>query len=274
MRCEIRHTTEYHYPKPAWNSFNEVRLHPVQEVRQTLRSFHLNVTPEAEITSHKDYFGALVHHVHVHEPHTELRIEAQAIVDTHAVTLPLPAPMSVLEGVRAANIEFLVPSPRVPAGDWPEIFEVRRPAPDDDLPGFLSDLNTYLYRRFTYDTKATAVSTPLAEFARHGRGVCQDFTHAMLGILRQLGIPARYVSGYLYSGGEMLGAEATHAWVEALIPGYGWLGYDPTNNCLANEKHIKIAHGREYSDVSPVRGTYFGGGQGKLDVAVHVYGDQ
>lgn len=274
MRCEIRHTTEYHYPKPAWDSFNQVRLHPIQEVRQTLRSFHLNVTPEAEVTSHKDYFGAIVHHVHVHEPHTHLLIEAQALVDTHAVTLPLPAPMSVLQGARAHNTEFLVPSPRVPAGPWPELFGVARPGPGDDLPGFLMSLTTTLYRMFTYDPKATGVNTPLAEFAGLKRGVCQDFTHAMLGITRQLGIPARYVSGYLYSGGEMLGAEATHAWVECLIPGYGWLGYDPTNNCLAAEKHIKIAHGREYSDVSPVRGTYYGGGQGKLDVAVHVYGEQ
>ena len=96
----------------------------------------------------------------------------------------------------------------------------------------------------------------------------------MLGITRQMGIPARYVSGYLYSGGEMVGAEATHAWVECFIPGYGWLGFDPTNNCVAREKHVKIGHGREYSDVSPVRGTYYGGGQGRMDVAVHVYGDQ
>ena len=274
MRCEIRHTTHYQYPEPAWNSFNQVRLHPIHEVRQTVRSFHLHVSPEAEVSSHKDYFGAIVHQVHVHAPHRELLIEAQALVDTHPVTMPVPAPMSVLDGVRGRNTEFLVASPRVPAGDWPELFDVARPGANDDLPGFLMDLTSQLYRRFTYDPKATTVSTPLAEFARHGRGVCQDFTHAMLGILRQLGIPARYVSGYLYSGGEMLGAEATHAWVEALIPGYGWLGYDPTNNCVAKEKHIKIGHGREYSDVSPVRGTYYGGGRGQLDVAVHVYGDQ
>lgn len=272
MRCEIRHTTEYHYPKPAWDSFNEVRLHPMQEVRQSLRSFHLHVTPEAQITSHRDYFGAIVHHVHVHEAHIHLLIEAQAMVDTHAITLPNPAPMTVLDEVRGQHIEFLVPCPRVPAGDWPEVFGIARPGPYDDLVGFLSDLNTQLHRQFTYDARATNVSTPLAEFARHRRGVCQDFTQAMLGILRQLGIPARYVSGYLYNGGGMLGADATHAWAEALIPGYGWLGYDPTNNCLAGEKHIKIAHGREYSDVSPVRGTYYGGGRGKLEVAVRVYG--
>ncbi len=274
MRCEISHTTEYAYEKPAWDSFNQVRLHPSAETRQSVRVFHLNVNPEAEITSHKDYFGAIVHHVHVHEPHTYLCIEAQAIVDTHPIVPPPPTKFKTLRAERSKYTEFLVSSPRVPSGDWPEIFEVPRPNQDDDLPTFLLDLNSYLYKRFNYDTKATTVSTPLSEFARYNRGVCQDFTHAMLGITRQLGIPARYISGYLYSGGEMVGAEATHAWVECFIPGYGWLGYDPTNNCIANEKHVKIGHGREYSDVSPVRGTYYGGGKGKLDVAVHVYSDQ
>lgn len=274
MRCEIRHTTEYRYPKPAWDSFNQVRLHPSQETRQTVRSFHLHVAPDAEVTSHKDYFGAIVHHVHVHDPHTHLLIEAQAIVDTHPVPDPAAVTVGTLGALLGQHTEFLVASPRVPGGAWPELFGVARPAGGDDLPSFLTDLNSQLYRQFTYDTQATTVSTPLAEFATHQRGVCQDFTHAMLGVARQLGIPARYVSGYLYSGGEMVGAEATHAWVECFVPGYGWLGLDPTNNCVAREKHVKIGHGREYSDVSPVRGTYYGGGQGRMDVAVHVYGDQ
>jgi transglutaminase-like putative cysteine protease len=274
MRCEIRHTTTYSYPRPAWDSFNEVRLHPAREERQSVRSFHLLVEPEAEITSHRDYFGAIVHHAHVHAPHTHLRIEAQAVVDTHPVPDPPAVPFAELRAARGPHTEFLVPSPRVPAGDWPEVFGVARPASGDDLPTFMMDLTTWLYRGFTYDGDATEVHTPLAEFARHRRGVCQDYTHAMLGIVRQLGVPARYVSGYLYSGGGMVGAAATHAWAECFLPGVGWLGYDPTNNCLAREKHIKIGHGREYSDVSPVRGTYFGGGKGKLAVAVHVYGDQ
>ncbi|GGK92717.1 transglutaminase family protein [Deinococcus radiotolerans] len=271
MRCEIRHITEYHYSQPAWDSFNQVRLHPTQEARQSVRSFHLHVVPEAQVSSHKDYFGALVHQVHVHAHHTHLRIEAQAMVDTHALPDPGPVLVAALEGARSSLTEFLVPCPRVPSGPWPEVFGVTRPTPRDDLGQYLQNLNSFLYSQFQYDTEATSVNTPLAEFAQSGRGVCQDFTHAMLGVTRQLGIPSRYVSGYLYSGGEMRGAEATHAWVECFIPGYGWLGLDPTNNCVAREKHIKIAHGREYSDVSPVRGTYYGGGQGSMSVAVYVY---
>jgi len=273
VRCEIRHVTEYRYPQPAWDSFNQVRLHPTQEARQAVRSFHLHVVPQAEVTSHKDYFGAIVHHVHVHDQHTQLRIEAQAMVDTHALPDPGPTPVMALRGTRGPLTEFLVPCQRVPAGPWPEVFGVTRPGEQDDLGEYLQNLNSFLYSQFTYDARATTVSTPLAEFAQHKRGVCQDFTHAMLGITRQLGIPSRYVSGYLYSGGEMRGAEATHAWVECFIPEYGWLGLDPTNNCVAREKHIKIGHGREYSDVSPVRGTYYGGGKGSMSVAVYVYGE-
>ncbi|WP_161882286.1 transglutaminase family protein [Deinococcus alpinitundrae] len=275
MRADIRHVTEYSYKEPAWDSFNEVRLHPEASARQQLKSFHLLVEPEASsVTSHRDYFGSLVHHVHVHERHTVLRIEAQALVITKPLTPPPPVPLSALDDLRGEVTEFLIASPRVPRGEWPEVFGVTRPGSNDDLSGFLSDLTHQLFAQFTYKPGATSVRTTIQEFAREQQGVCQDFTHAMLGICRTLGIPARYVSGYLYSGGEMVGADATHAWVEALIPGVGWTGFDPTNDVLAGEKHIKIGHGRDYPDVSPVRGTFYGGGQGSLDVEVRVYGEQ
>lgn len=274
MRADIRHVTEYRYAEPAWDSFNEVRLSPEVSARQDLRSFHLVVQPEAStVSTHRDYFGSLIHHVHVHEPHQVLRIEAQALVVTHPLA-PLPAvAFSALDELRSEVTEFLVASPRVPSGRWPETFGVQGPSPHEDLSAFLIRLTAQLNQQFTYHPGATSVSTTLAQFAQDPRGVCQDYTHAMLGICRTLGIPARYVSGYLYSGGEMVGADATHAWVEALIPGQGWVGFDPTNNVLAGEKHIKIGHGRDYPDVSPVRGTYYGGGAAELNVEVRVYGD-
>ncbi|GAA4006398.1 transglutaminase family protein [Deinococcus rubellus] len=275
MRADIRHVTEYSYKEPAWDSFNEVRLHPEASARQQLKSFHLLVEPEASsVTSHRDYFGSLVHHVHVHERHRVLRIEAQALVITKPLTPPPPVPLSALDDLRGEVTEFLIPSPRVPRGEWPEVFGVTRPGSNDDLSAFLGNLTHQLFSQFTYKPGATSVRTTIQEFAQEQRGVCQDFTHAMLGICRTLGIPARYVSGYLYSGGEMVGADATHAWLEALIPGVGWTGFDPTNDVLAGEKHIKIGHGRDYPDVSPVRGTFYGGGQGSLDVEVRVYGEQ
>lgn len=275
MRADIRHITEYRYAEPAWDSFNEVRLSPEVGARQDLRSFHLVVRPEASlVTTHRDYFGSLIHHVHVHEPHQVLRIEAQALVTTRPLP-PLEAvPFSALDELRGEVTEFLVSSPRVPSGRWPQVFGVQSPQPHEDLSAFMVALTTQLHRQFTYHPGATSVSTTLEQFARDLRGVCQDYTHAMLGICRTLGIPARYVSGYLYSGGEMIGADATHAWVEVLIPDQGWVGFDPTNDMLAGEKHIKIGHGRDYPDVSPVRGTYYGGGgEATLNVEVRVYGD-
>lgn len=272
MRTEIRHITEYHYSEPAWDSRNEVRLYPESSSRQHTRSFHLHVTPDASVTMHRDYFGSAVHHVHVHEKHTALRIEAQALVDTQPLQPPAAVPLSALDDLRGEVTEFLVSSPRVPRGKWPEIFGVPPLAPNGDLAAFLRDLTTQLNHQFTYQPGATSVSTTLGDFAQTGHGVCQDYTHAMLGICRTLGIPARYVSGYLYSGGEMIGADATHAWLEALLPEHGWIGYDPTNDCLAGEKHIKIGHGRDYSDVSPVKGTYYGGGENtRMSVEVRVY---
>ncbi|GGK17714.1 transglutaminase [Deinococcus malanensis] len=275
MRADIRHLTEYRYAEPAWDSFNEVRLSPEVSARQDLRSFHLVVRPEASlVTTHRDYFGSLIHHVHVHERHQVLRIEAQALVDTRPLAPLEAAPFSALDNLRGEFTEFLVSSPRVPSGRWPQVFGVQGPQPHEDLSAFMVGLTTQLHRQFSYSPGATSVGTTLEQFARDQRGVCQDYTHAMLGICRTLGIPARYVSGYLYSGGEMIGADATHAWIEALIPGHGWIGFDPTNDMLAGEKHIKIGHGRDYPDVSPVRGTYYGGGgEATLNVEVRVYAD-
>lgn len=275
MRAEIKHVTEYRYPEPVWDSFNEVRLHPIQDARQKVLAFDIRVTPDVPVTSHRDYFGSLIHHVHVHERHTLLRIEARALVLTKALAPPAPVPVSALLSEPQRELaEFLVPSPRIPAGDWPEVFGARRPAPGDDLPSVLMDLTTHLYRRFSYTPGATTVRTSIRDFAATGRGVCQDYTHAMLGILRTLGVPARYVSGYIYAGADFVGAEASHAWAEAYVPGSGWVGYDPTNNIMVGESHVKIGHGRDYGDVSPISGSYHGSTRGVLDVEVKFYGDQ
>ncbi|MFC4452678.1 transglutaminase family protein [Deinococcus sonorensis] len=271
MRAEIRHVTEYRYAEPVWDSFNEIRLHPARDERQNVLAFDIRVTPDVPVTVHRDYFGGLIHHVHVHEPHTLLRIEARTLVVTYPSRPPTPAPVSSLTPHREPHVEYLLASPRVPTGSWPEVFGARRPQPDDDLPTFLLDLTRYLYRRFQYTPGATDVRTSLSDFAGTGRGVCQDYAHAMLGILRTVGIPARYVSGYIYAGADFVGAEASHAWVEAFIPGSGWTGYDPTNNTAVVEAHVKIGHGRDYSDVSPISGHYHGNTRGVLDVEVKVY---
>ncbi len=274
MRAEIRHVTEYRYQEPVWDSFNEVRLHPLRDERQNVLAFDIHVTPEVPVSSHRDYFGNLIHHVHVHERHTLLRIEARTLVVTYPSRIPAPTAIESLDPCRAELTEFLVASPRIPAGRWADIFDIPAPLRQDDLPQFLLALTRTLYRRFSYVPGATNVRTTLEQFAGSGRGVCQDYAHAMLGICRSLGIPARYVSGYIYAGANFVGAEASHAWVEAYIPGSGWLGYDPTNNTAVVEAHVKIGHGRDYGDVSPISGSYHGSTRGELDVEVKVYDQQ
>ncbi len=271
MRAEIRHVTEYRYQEPVWDSFNEVRLHPIRDERQNVLAFDISVTPDVPASSHRDYFGNLIHHVHVHERHTLLRIEARTLVVTYPSRVPAPAAVRSLDAHRDELTEYLIASPRIPHGRWADVFEVTAPLRDADLHGFLMDLTRALYRRFTYSPGATDVRTPLATFAQTGRGVCQDYAHAMLGICRSLGIPARYVSGYIYAGANFVGAEASHAWVEAYLPGTGWVGYDPTNNTEVVEAHVKIGHGRDYGDVSPISGSYHGSTRGVLDVEVKVY---
>ncbi len=274
MRAEIRHVTEYRYQEPVWDSFNEVRLHPIRDERQNVLAFDISVTPDVPASSHRDYFGNLIHHVHVHERHTLLRIEARTLVVTYPSRVPLPTSIESLDDRRDELTEFLVASPRIPAGRWADVFGVTAPLRGDDLPTFVLELTRMLYRRFKYTPGATDVRTPLTEFAKNGRGVCQDYAHAMLGICRSLGIPARYVSGYIYAGADFVGAEASHAWVEVYLPGSGWMGYDPTNNTAVVEAHVKIGHGRDYGDVSPISGSYHGSTRGVLDVEVKVYDQQ
>ena len=178
---------------------------------------------------------------------------------------------------RSATVffEFLAPTDRVPLNeDWFAVFDALPLSPGNELVSYLSHLNRYLHGRFDYTPNVTDVNTPITEFAQKNQGVCQDYAHAMLAICRSAEIPARYVSGYVHSnpdGNEtMLGAEGSHAWIEVFLPGSGWVGYDPTNGVLVSEAHVKIATGRDYSDLPPVRGLRRGGGKDELEVTVKV----
>ena len=275
MYLAIRHTTTYSYARSAWDSFNELWLRPADDYRQTLLAFELSVTPKPDLRSRRDSFGNLVHHFYLPSDHTELVVEARSSV----VTYPLPTPTEVsaqtLPDLRHRFFEFLAPTPRVPLNEnWHRVFGALPLNPGDGLVSYLGALNSYLHGRFIYAPNATDVNTPLTEFAAHNSGVCQDFAHAMLALCRAAGIPARYVSGYIHSspsGDEtLIGAEASHAWVEAFLPGNGWVGFDPTNGCPVTEAHVKIGYGRDYDDLPPVRGLRRGGGGATLEVTVQV----
>lgn len=275
MRLAVFHATEYRYDDPAFDSFNELRLRPADDYRQTVLSFEIEVAPKVPLRSHLDYYGNPTHHFHLAGEHRSLRVATRSVVTTYAIPDPLPVAAEVLPDLRHRFFEYLAPSGRVPLDrDWFATFGALYLTPDGDLTSFLDQLTTYLRGRFLYRGDTTDVETPLAEFATHGTGVCQDYTHAMLALCRQAGVPARYVSGYVHPhphGDEwMLGAEGSHAWVEAFLPGSGWVGFDPTNGCRVSEAHVKVAVGRDYDDVPPLRGLRRGGGDSEMSVEVRV----
>jgi transglutaminase-like putative cysteine protease len=272
MHLTVVHVTEYRYPEPAWDSFNEVRLSPTDDQGQSLLSFELDVSPEATARSHLDYYGNRTHQFHIAEAHRRLAIEARSSV----VTYPRPAPMQVaadsLAELRPRFFEFLAPTRRVPLDhDWATAMQAPALAADGDLVEYLSGLIRHLHDFFTYRPNVTEIDTPMADFVRARAGVCQDYTHAMLALCRRVGIPARYVSGYLETGaGLTLGSDASHAWIEAYLPGSGWVGFDPTNGTVVGQTYVKVGHGRDYDDVPPVKGLRRGGGTESLRVAVRV----
>jgi transglutaminase-like putative cysteine protease len=272
LHLVVAHLTEYRYPEPAWDSFNEVRLFPMDDEGQSLLSFTLELTPDATVRNHVDYYGNRVHQFHIAEAHRKLAILARSSV----VTYPRPSPVAVaahsLTELRPRFFDFLAPTRRVPLDrDWAAAMGAPALPSDGDVIDYLIRLTRHLHGFFTYRQDVTEIDTPLAAFVEAGVGVCQDYTHAMLAVCRMLGIPSRYVSGYLEtSPGHTLGADASHAWVEAYLPGTGWVGFDPTNGGAVGQTYVKVGHGRDYDDVPPVRGLRRGGGTESLRVAVSV----
>jgi transglutaminase-like putative cysteine protease len=283
MRAQIAHTTVYTYPLDAWDSHNQIRLQPCNDDRQQVLASSLEVLSitaaglEQRIvtSSHLDYYGTTVHQAHAFEAHRTLRIQAISSVMTQAAPILETVSVQSLEPFLERWNEFLESTQRVDlTHDWLALLSWYAPEAGYDLVQYLNDLNQHLYSRFVYSPGATLVNTPLEEFVLTGRGVCQDYAHAMLAVCRRVRVPARYVSGYIDAGADFVGAAATHAWVECLIPGVGWVGFDPTNCTLAGEAHVKIGHGRDYDDVPPIRGVRRGGGRETLGVNVSMEAEQ
>lgn len=282
MFYAIRHFTRYRYSKPVWQSIMEVRMHPRSEYAQRCFQFQLSVSPRARIFSYTDHLANLVHHFDIPEPHKQLTIITDALVDVDA---PLPLPQNL--GPEAwddldAMIEeddywdMLMPSHYArPSSDLDAFAEELGVAKRDgqDPLELLTGLNSGLCRALAYVKESTSVDSPIEDALQSRQGVCQDFAHIMIAIVRNLRIPCRYVSGYLYhdQSHEDRSAEgATHAWVEALLPGLGWIGFDPTNDLIAGERHIRTAIGRDYADVAPTTGIMKGSAETDLQVRVRV----
>jgi transglutaminase-like putative cysteine protease len=280
MYYNIRHVTRFRYSAPISESIMEVRIQPRSENNQHCLDFRLHTSPRAHIMSYRGEFGNRVHHFDVPNYHSQLTITAAALVD---VSPPDEIPMALdthaweeIDQLTADDEywDFLKPSRFAAPSDLLYAFmrEHNIQRRDDPLT-VLRDLNTTIYQTFEYMPKATRVDSPIDDALRLRRGVCQDFAHIMITLVRQLGIPSRYVSGYLFHQSHnraSASSDATHAWVEALLPNLGWIGFDPTNNTLANERHIRVAIGRDYADVPPTRGIFRGKAESELSVTVRV----
>ena len=280
MFYSLRHVTRFRYSAPVHESVMELRMQPRSEGPQSLRNFQIVTNPRAQLYAYTDYLGNAVYHFNVLRAHEELRIEAQAVVEI-VQTAPLPQACDMLEWDRYnpynltdLHFDLLEPSKfaRPSAALTSFMAERNLVRPSSDPMTALRHLNTAIFQAFDYEIGVTQVHSPIEQALGQGRGVCQDFAHIMLAITRSWGIPARYVSGYLHHGrgSDRSGEDATHAWVEAWLPSLGWIGFDPTNNILAADRHIRAAVGRDYADVPPTRGTFKGGAESELAIAVAV----
>ena len=279
MFYSIRHVTKFRYSAPISESVMEVRMQPRSETNQRCQSFALSLNPRARLASYRDHLGNLVHHFDIPGRHQQLTIKATAIVE-----IAPPALHGALGADAWAALaaliedgdcwEMLMPSQFArPTAALRELaLELKLERQGDPL-SVLRELNGQLHDAFDYAPRSTQVDSPIDEALGSRQGVCQDFAHIMIALVRGLGIPCRYVSGYLFHRTEnrdRSAQDATHAWVEALLPELGWVGFDPTNNLVAGERHIRAAIGRDYADVPPTRGVFKGEAQSELSVAVQV----
>ncbi|MDX2423176.1 MAG: transglutaminase family protein [Amphritea sp.] len=293
MNYRIRHITHYEYEKPVTLCYNRAYLLPRNTDYQSCTASRIEIYPAHTLGQQRvDYFGNKAYFFSLEQPHKELKIDVVSDIKVHdskyihecelgldlgntcgqaLVALQKSRELPVLEAR-----EFVLNSPMIKAAA--SLREYARPsfASNRPLLSAVRELTHRIYTDFTYDPESTSIATPLDEVLRNKRGVCQDFAHLAIGCLRSLGFPARYISGYLETlpppGQEKLvGSDASHAWFAVFSPGEGWFEFDPTNDNMPAEHHITTAWGRDYGDVSPLKGVFFDGGKGqKLSVSVDV----
>jgi transglutaminase-like putative cysteine protease len=276
----IRHLTRFRYEQPVSESIMETRMHPRSDHSQHCLSFSLSVSPRCRVFSYRDHYGNNVQHFDIPGEHEQLVIVAESLVEQQ-IQMDIPAFLApdawgALDALVAEGDygEMLLPSTF--AQPTPALLEMARKlnvVRRDDPMMVVHELNKSIYEYFEYVPRSTRVDSPIDEAIASHQGVCQDFAHTMIALLRNIGIPARYVSGYLYRGREDHDRslpDASHAWVEVLLPHLNWVGLDPTNDLIAYNRHIRTAVGRDYADVPPTHGIFRGKTESELYVAVHV----
>jgi transglutaminase-like putative cysteine protease len=283
MLLEIRHVTQYHYAETVRESVMELWMQPQKSATQRLLSFELELEPPSQLFSYADSFGNAVYHFDVPQPHSRLEIVARSAVETQA---PAELPEALDQGewdrlrsdfIQGECFDFLRPHGYAQRTDALEKFiadkDIEALRRHDPLTAARQLMQT-IYASFDYEPGVTEADSPIDLALSQGRGVCQDFAHIMIAICRGWGLPARYVSGYLFTnraeGHERSDPDASHAWAEVFLPSLRWVGFDPTNDMLACERHISVAVGRDYADVPPSRGVFKGEAESQLAVGVSV----
>ena len=285
MRLDIRYRMTFAYDQPVREAHNELRVRPRDLPTQRLLAHRVGSEPAARILSFTDYWGTTVDHLGVLPEHGMFEIVAEAAVETRDSEPAVEVPVAALAdpALRTEQAELLAPSPHVQWDAAIEAIARDAVAGHDDVASIVAAAVAATRQVLTYQRNSTRIGIPLDELVAGGQGVCQDYAHLTIGLLRSVGIPARYVSGYLFAvdetsvdetsvdefDGEPVSVQ-THAWVEAALPGGRWLPVDPTNDQPVGRRHVVIGFGRDYDDVAPVRGVYAGSGVPQVESSVEI----
>ncbi len=286
MIYRVTHVTSYHYSVPVSTSHHDLHVLLRGSARQRIRAESLIVDPMPAVRRDRfDWFGNRATHLAIHERHSELTVTSQTELEVIAPTAPADdgGPWErTRDWVRAAAdpearaaCEWVLRSPHVELSPAARAFAAPSLSPGRPLIPAVRELMNRIHATLAYDPAATDVSTSVDEVLSGGRGVCQDFAHVQIACLRAFGIPARYVSGYLVTAPpagqpRLIGADASHAWLSVLSPSLGWIDLDPTNDVVPTDRHVVVAYGRDFDDVTPMRGVLLGGGHHQLHVSVDV----
>ncbi len=272
MRIQVEHRTSLAYSADVVESVMDARLGPRTDEHQRWGAFELKVTPHAAIRRYADGFGNIAHLVTVAKPHRTIDVVMRGEIET-TLADPFQPPRARPTALAPGEVaDYRGPSPLIPMVEGLKAIAVPIAAGGEAPFEIAQKLMHVVFEGFEYRSDMTTVATTVPDVLSHRSGVCQDFAHVLIGLCRALGIPARYVSGYILAGTASdepkRGAGASHAWVEAFTPTHGWRGFDPTNDLMASEHHVKMAVGRDYHDVPPTRGTFRGVADEELLVAV------
>jgi transglutaminase-like putative cysteine protease len=285
-RYRLYHITEFNYDGPVSESYNEVRLRPMQDEMQSCLSFRLTTYPNSSPSSYLDFFGNWVHQFNILRDHRSLKVEAECVVLVHEPKSPATDGLLLTQLAEMQDqltdefYDLLAPSVYIPhTRELSALAELAEREGDGTASGFVEAAVKLIHSRFKYEKGATHVNSSIQDSLESRSGVCQDFSHILIGMARVRGLPARYVSGYLVprktaaagaSVEDVIGGQASHAWAEIYVPAVGWVGQDPTLGQPTGLRHIRVAYGRDYGDVPPVRGVYKGHAGQRLSVDVRV----